>query len=228
MNKKVNRHNTIFIILGLAGFLIFAALYGRLSPVSAIRMQVNEKEAVEIARAFFEQKGVDLEKYEKRVDLTSDGEQMMYLQKNLGPSDANAIMRERIPVYYWEVVWRRKGEFELVVGQEKKNVEISDDGIALKAKIDGNGNLFGFDYSIARIDTGGIKVLNIDEAYTLDEEYRKELFCQMAEILDAELPQIILWTEIDADGYSTRLEGVQATINDLVTWNVADWKIVEP
>jgi peptide/nickel transport system substrate-binding protein len=67
----------------------------------------------------------------------------------------------------------------------------------------------------------------LDEAYTLDEEYRKELFCQMAEILDEELPQILLWTEIDADGYNTRVEGVQATVNDIVTWNVADWKIVE-
>jgi ABC-type transport system substrate-binding protein len=26
----------------------------------------------------------------------------------------------------------------------------------------------------------------LDEAYTLDEEYRKDLFCQMAEIMDAE------------------------------------------
>jgi ABC-type transport system substrate-binding protein len=68
----------------------------------------------------------------------------------------------------------------------------------------------------------------LDEAYVLDEEYRQDLFCQMAEILDAELPEILLWTEIDADGYSTRIEGVQATVNDLVTWNVADWKIVEP
>ena len=67
----------------------------------------------------------------------------------------------------------------------------------------------------------------LDEAYTLDEEYRKELFCQMAEILDAELPQIILWTEIDANAYSTRVEGVQATVNDIMTWNVANWKIVK-
>jgi hypothetical protein len=49
----------------------------------------------------------------------------------------------------------------------------------------------------------------------------------MAEILDAELPQIILWTEIDANGYNKRVEGVQATANDIMTWNVADWKIVE-
>jgi peptide/nickel transport system substrate-binding protein len=67
----------------------------------------------------------------------------------------------------------------------------------------------------------------LDEAYWLDEEYRKELFCQMAEILEEELPQIILWTEVDADGYSMRVEGVEATVNDIMTWNVADWKIVE-
>jgi peptide/nickel transport system substrate-binding protein len=67
----------------------------------------------------------------------------------------------------------------------------------------------------------------LDEAYTLDEEYRKEVFCQLAEILEEELPQIILWTEIDADGYNTRVEGVQATVNDIMTWNVADWKVVE-
>ena len=42
-----------------------------------------------------------------------------------------------------------------------------------------------------------------------------------------ELPQIILWTEIDADGNNTRVEGVQATVNDIMTWNIADWKVVE-
>ncbi len=66
-----------------------------------------------------------------------------------------------------------------------------------------------------------------DETYTVDEEYRTELFCQMAEILDEELPQILLWSAINADGHSTRVEGVQSTINDVVTWNVADWEIVE-
>jgi peptide/nickel transport system substrate-binding protein len=68
----------------------------------------------------------------------------------------------------------------------------------------------------------------LDEAYTLDEEYRKELFCQMADLLEQELPEILLWSELDADGYSSRLQGVQATVNDLVTWNVADWTITTP
>jgi peptide/nickel transport system substrate-binding protein len=67
----------------------------------------------------------------------------------------------------------------------------------------------------------------IDEAYTLDEEYRQEVFCQIADILDQDVPEILLWSQIDADAYSTRVEGVQATINDVMTWNVADWKVVE-
>ncbi len=67
----------------------------------------------------------------------------------------------------------------------------------------------------------------LDEAYTLDEEYRAELFCEMAEILDAELPQILLFTAFDASGVSSRLQGVQATIDDTHTWNVADWIVSE-
>ena len=34
-----------------------------------------------------------------------------------------------------------------------------------------------------------------------------------------------MFSTINADAYSTRLEGVQSTINDLVTWNAADWTI---
>jgi ABC-type transport system substrate-binding protein len=67
----------------------------------------------------------------------------------------------------------------------------------------------------------------LDEAYTLDEEYRKEVFCEIGAILDEELPQILLWSAIGADAFSTRLQGGQSTTNDLPTWNVAEWQIME-
>jgi peptide/nickel transport system substrate-binding protein len=67
----------------------------------------------------------------------------------------------------------------------------------------------------------------LDEAYTIDEEYRKELFCEMAEIFEEELPMILLWTAFDAAAHSSRLEGVQATINDVHTWNIGDWTVNE-
>ncbi len=64
-------------------------------------------------------------------------------------------------------------------------------------------------------------------SYTLDETVRKDLFCQMAKILDEQVPQILLFTIVNADAYSARLDGVHSNANDLVTWNVADWKIVK-
>ena len=67
----------------------------------------------------------------------------------------------------------------------------------------------------------------LDEAYTLDENYRKDLFCQMGTILENELPEALLFTAINADTHSARLQGVQSTTNDLVTWNAADWTLGE-
>jgi len=67
----------------------------------------------------------------------------------------------------------------------------------------------------------------LDEAYTLDEEYRQEVFCELAQILDDELPEILLFSAFDASGVSARLQGVQATVNDTHTWNVADWTVSE-
>jgi peptide/nickel transport system substrate-binding protein len=65
----------------------------------------------------------------------------------------------------------------------------------------------------------------LNEVFTLDEAYRKEVFCQMAQILDKEVPVILMFSAVNADAYSTRLEGIQSNVNDLVTWNAADWKI---
>jgi peptide/nickel transport system substrate-binding protein len=65
----------------------------------------------------------------------------------------------------------------------------------------------------------------LSQAYTLDEGKRKELFCQMAKILEDELPEALLFTAVNADAHSTRLQGVQSSTNDIVTWNAADWTL---
>jgi peptide/nickel transport system substrate-binding protein len=66
-----------------------------------------------------------------------------------------------------------------------------------------------------------------NETWTIDEEYRKELFCDMAELLDEDLPVIPLFDAADITIYNNRIVGIESTVNAMVTWNVADWKIVE-
>jgi len=67
----------------------------------------------------------------------------------------------------------------------------------------------------------------IDYLYDMDEEYRQELLCQIAEVLDQDVPQLMLFSVTDATIYSLRLTGPQATVNDIVTWNIADWTVDE-
>jgi peptide/nickel transport system substrate-binding protein len=83
-----------------------------------------------------------------------------------------------------------------------------------------------YGWNIGRWINPGFDAL-LESAYTLDEAARKELFCQMGTILADELPQVLLFSAINAEAYNIRISGIQATTNDLVTWNVADWQIVK-
>jgi peptide/nickel transport system substrate-binding protein len=67
----------------------------------------------------------------------------------------------------------------------------------------------------------------IDELYTVDEDYRMEVFCDMAEILEEELPYVELFSTLEQFGLSERLQGVKPTTFDILTWNVADWTVSE-
>jgi len=67
----------------------------------------------------------------------------------------------------------------------------------------------------------------LDQAYTLDEDRREELFCEMAELLDEELPCIIMYASTDITAHSSRLQNLQGTTQDMVTWNAAEWKVAE-
>jgi peptide/nickel transport system substrate-binding protein len=67
----------------------------------------------------------------------------------------------------------------------------------------------------------------IDELYSVDEDYRMEVFCDMAEILEEELPYAELFSTLEQHGLSERMQGVSPTAFDILTWNVADWTVTE-
>jgi ABC-type transport system substrate-binding protein len=62
---------------------------------------------------------------------------------------------------------------------------------------------------------------------TLDETERTAAFCEMATAMGAELPQILLFSTVNADAYSTRVQGVEANVNSVVSWNAADWTLTK-
>ncbi len=109
------------------------------------------------------------------------------------------------------------------------NIDLYDDGYAGNDPTD---FLYQYYYSSSAQPDNGWNVgrwINpemdglIDSAYTLNEADRQAAFCQMAQILDKELPQILLFSTLNADAYSTRVAGVEANVNSVVSWNAADW-----
>jgi peptide/nickel transport system substrate-binding protein len=82
----------------------------------------------------------------------------------------------------------------------------------------------GAGWNVTRWDNPVVDAL-IDETYTLNEQDRKDTFCAIGDFINEEVPIIHLFTVPNADAYSTRIEGVQSSVNDLVTWNIADWKV---
>jgi peptide/nickel transport system substrate-binding protein len=111
------------------------------------------------------------------------------------------------------------------------DMDIWDDGYS---GTDPTDFLWGYYYSAAAVPDAGLnygRYINptvdelIDNSYTLDEAVRQEQFCQLAKILDEDLPELLLFTTVDANAHSTRLQGVISNANEIVTWNVSDWTV---
>jgi len=109
------------------------------------------------------------------------------------------------------------------------DIDIWDDGYAGVDPTDYVWELYsqeaivpGDGYNVMRYDNPVVDAL-IDEAYTLDEASRKETFCGIADFINEEVPLVHLFTVPNLEAYSTRIDGVRSTVNDLVTWNIADW-----
>jgi len=111
------------------------------------------------------------------------------------------------------------------------DIDIWDDGYAGTDPTDYLGELYsqeaikpGSGYNVMRWDNAVVDAF-IDDSYTLDEQVRKENFCAIADFIHEDVPLVHLFIVPNLEAYSARVEGVQSTVNDLVTWNIADWKL---
>lgn len=158
------------------------------------------------------------------------GEALELAQQLMGEMLAKIGMATELSVVEGSIMW---ADYQSGGIEQQGNFDLNlwDDGYP---GIDPTDFLWELYYSEAAEPDNGWNVVRwknadfdalLDEAYTLDEAYRQDLFCQMAELLEEELPIIPLFSTVNADAYSARLEGVQSTVNDLVTWNVADWVV---
>jgi peptide/nickel transport system substrate-binding protein len=160
------------------------------------------------------------------------GEPLELTQQLIGEMLGNVGIHLDLSIVQGSVLWadyqsggiEQRGDF---------NIDLWDDGYSGTDPTDFLQQSYSTDaatpdqgYNFGRWSNSEFDTL-LYEAYTLDEGQRKVNFCQMAQILDEELPQILMFSTINADAYSTRLSGIQSNVNSVVTWNIADWTIVK-
>lgn len=160
------------------------------------------------------------------------GESLELAQQLIAENLRDVGMNLELSMMEGGVMW---ADFASGGTEQNGNFELNmwDDGYA---GVDPSDFIWSFYYTDAQEPDWGWNVVRwsneeadalIDESYTLDEEYRQEVFCQLAEVFEEELPWVLLFSTTENASHSVRLQGVQPQVNDIVTWNVADWKVVE-
>jgi peptide/nickel transport system substrate-binding protein len=160
------------------------------------------------------------------------GEPLELTQQLIGEMLGDVGIHVELSILQGSVLWadyqsggiEQRGDF---------NIDLWDDGYAGSDPTDFLQQSYSTDaavpdmgYNFGRWSNSEFDTL-LYETYTLDETQRKANFCQMAEILDEELPQILMFSTINAEAYSTRMSGIQSNVNSVVTWNIADWTIIK-
>jgi len=117
------------------------------------------------------------------------------------------------------------------------DVDMYDDGYAGTDPADWIYELYdteawdeNWGWNVVRYTNPTLDDLYYNDVWYLDETNladRQATFCQMADILEEDLPHILLWTSAEMTGYSSRITGPQSSNNDYITWNIADWVATE-
>jgi peptide/nickel transport system substrate-binding protein len=158
------------------------------------------------------------------------GEAMLLAQQLIGEQLAEIGMKPSLVVIEGNVMW---AEAEAGGTEQSGNFDMDlwDDGYSGVDPTDYMDEIYN---SSAAVPGSGWNIMRwispemdelLAQMHTLDESKRKEVFCQMAELMNEEVPVALLFTVINADAHSSRLQGIQSNGNDVVTWNVADWMV---
>jgi len=101
----MNKGKLVAILLALlsaSGLFVFVKFYDQVSPQAAIDVRIVASDVKERGENFLNENGFNVEGYKTTSTFISENESFTYLQKTFGLEKANEIVRNEVPVYYWE------------------------------------------------------------------------------------------------------------------------------
>ncbi|MBN3037879.1 MAG: CPBP family intramembrane metalloprotease [Candidatus Omnitrophica bacterium] len=102
----------LWLAAGILGLVIFVFLFSHAFPVASVDIQISREEALQRATTFIQSLGYDLEGFSRTVIFYSDYRASVYLQKTQGIKRSNELIKEGVPVWFWQVRWFKELEKE--------------------------------------------------------------------------------------------------------------------
>lgn len=120
----------LWLIVGAFGLAIFLHFYPHAFPEASIEFRINRHQAIEIGEEALRQLGSPkLSGFIRAADFDWDETAKRFLEKTIGLTEANEIMRHEATVWFWNCRWVRTGERTLY------RAAVSPDGKIVGAEI---------------------------------------------------------------------------------------------
>ncbi len=107
MKNRFSGHDKVILFLAIIGILLYILFYQQTYPRAGLYLKKSSKEIEVIAIQKIEKLGFNVSGFDRTIQFRQDRQQLKYLGKRFGSGKANELMREHIPVYYWEVRWEK-------------------------------------------------------------------------------------------------------------------------
>lgn len=113
MSRRIKAVHILLFLAGLLGFLSFLFLCKYALPMASIDMKVSREEAIRIARGLASKVGWDTKGFMVCSTFRERRLESYYLQRTLGLSTMNEIVREEmVPIWHWYVRFFKEGQKE--------------------------------------------------------------------------------------------------------------------
>jgi len=122
---------TLLFILGIAGLCLFQWKEQEVFPNASIDLSTSKADILRLAQGWATRIGYEKKPVIKSITFSDYDDSKTFLEYELGNKQANELMRNTIPVFYWYCSFRKPFD------QETMNVTISP-----------TGKLYYFDYSL--------------------------------------------------------------------------------
>jgi len=106
-NAASNLLAAAFLVLGVLGILLFARFQNQAFPFVAVDFRLDRNAARHFAADFLESRGFKLQDFDNSISFNYHQEGKDYLERTLGLVKANPIMRDQVPIWFWEARWFR-------------------------------------------------------------------------------------------------------------------------